>query len=673
MTFRMNEMRDEDPGRCFVGQRAFSSDDRQYFFGRTDESVALRQLLAENAVVILHGPAGCGKSSLLRAGLPAQLEDADLMLPPGRVADGSFFPEAALAGHNPHTLAVLAGWSPGDSRARLATLSLTEFLTRTTMAGRQPAMGAGRTIAVIDQVEKIFSDAATANQRSAFFADLIMALRATPRLRIILSVRSDDLDAVWTNLDDLGAGAVAVFSLAPLSRMASLKALREPAKLAGFQFADGTAELIVDSLIADTYVQPVQLQVVGSAVLHSLLPGARTIRLDVPAVTDVVTRALAQFCVEALAETATEQDVDPAGLGLWLEQACITPAGKRAAVTADRAAVRQATSILAGLTRRHLLTSERRSGGARWYLLASDPLVDLLQQVDMPSLMDARPTTEAATHLRIAADMLGRQELGLAERHARYALHGSRNEDLRLRFEAQSLLGNIAFRNGHLGEAKDCYWRAAELSEQLQDEVGVGRLLGAIGQLHAQQGCLAAALEDLQSAVARVPSDLALQTDLANVLWRSGQARAAASVFGTVLTVEPEFAEALAGRGQISAEDGNASLALDDLQALRRLRPSMGQQPELRSAYALALARAGRTDTAMEEANAAVASAQDNGQILLQAARVARASGARDRASALLQLAARASNPKVSVKELDEARRLLSSASWPESSSSSAR
>jgi tetratricopeptide (TPR) repeat protein len=170
-----------------------------------------------------------------------------------------------------------------------------------------------------------------------------------------------------------------------------------------------------------------------------------------------------------------------------------------------------------------------------------------------------------------------------------------------------------------------------------------------------------------------VPSDLALQTDLANVLWRSGQARAAASVFGTVLTVEPEFAEALAGRGQISAEDGNASLALDDLQALRRLRPSMGQQPELRSAYALALARAGRTDTAMEEANAAVASAQDNGQILLQAARVARASGARDRASALLQLAARASNPKVSVKELDEARRLLSSASWPESSSSSAR
>jgi hypothetical protein len=69
----------------------------------------------------------------------------------------------------------------------------------------------------------------------------------------------------------------------------------------------------------------------------------------------------------------------------------------------------------------------------------------------------------------------------------------------------------------------------------------------------------------------------------------------------------------------------------------------------------------------MEEADAAVASARDNGLIILRAARVARASGALDRASALLYMAAQASNPALSSEQLDKERRLLSSAAWPDS------
>ena len=40
------------------------------------------------------------------------------------------------------------------------------------------------------------------------------------------------------------------------------------------------------------------------------------------------------------------------------------------------------------------------------------------------------------------------------------------------------------------------------------------------------------------------------------MLWEAGQSQAAAAVFGTVLTVEPLSADALAGRGQIRAERG---------------------------------------------------------------------------------------------------------------------
>jgi tetratricopeptide (TPR) repeat protein len=662
----MNAIRGGGPAG-YVGQRAFDFDDRDCFFGRKDERAILRQLLIENSVIILHGPAGCGKTSLLQAGLAAELQDEGQVLPPGRVSDGSFFPEAALAGHNPYTLAVLSGWSPADSRASLAPLSLTDFLTQPALTSGQPATATGLIFAAIDQLEEIFADTTLAEQRNAFFADLTMALQVVPRLRVVLSVRGDYLDGVRMYQEPLSIRPEAIFFLGPLSRAAALDAVRGPAEQAGFQFAPGVVEHIVDNLVVDGRVEPVQLQVVCAALLQSLPPGARTIRLDVPAITSAAARAQAQFCTDVLADTAAEHDIGSAGLRSWLEHTFITPQATRAAVNADRAALGQPVSILHGLANRHLLTSERRSGGTRWYTLANDRLVAAVHQPGGFPPPDFPPEIDAATHLKIAADLVARREFALAEKHAWYALEGSDDQDLRLQANARSLLGNTSFEQGHLDEAEAHYRQAAELSEQLQDQVSVGRLLGAIGQLHARQGQYAAALEDLQSAVARVPGDLALQTDLANVLWRIGQAHAAVAVFGTVLTVEPEFTEALAGRGQISAENGNASSALDDLRALQRLRPSMGRQPELRSAYALALARAGRPDTAMEEADAAVASARDNGLIYLRAARVARASGALDRASALLHLAARASNPALSSEQLDEARRLLNSAAWPDS------
>jgi tetratricopeptide (TPR) repeat protein len=666
MTLGMNAIRGAGPAG-YIGQQAFGVDDATFFFGRARERAALGQLLLENPVVVLYGPAGCGRTSLLQAGLPAELQDKGLVLPPGRVWGSSFFPEAALAMHNRYTLAVLSGWSPADSRASLAPLSLTDFLTDPGLASGQPAAASGLVFAVIDQLEEVFAGSVLAEHRDAFFADLALALQAVPGLRVVLSVRDDHLDGVRQYQELLGIRPEAFFLLGPLSRAAALDAVRGPAEQAGFQFGAGVIEHLVDSLVADGQVEPVQLQVASAALLQSLPPGVRTVMPDLTAVTSIAAHALAQFCAGVLADTAAEHDIGTAGLRDWVTSTFITPQGTRAVADAARTAVGQLASIVHGLANRHLLTSTHRPGGTQSYLLANDLLVKALQEPGELLRPEPAPQIDAATHLKIAAELMARQEFTLAEKHARYALECSDDQNLRRQADAWSLLGNVAFERDHFGDAEDRYRQAAELSEQVQDQVSVGRLLGAIGQLHARRGEHMAALEDLQSAVARVPGDLALQADLAHALWRTGQAHAAVAVFGTVLTLEPEFAEALAGRGQISAENGNASSALSDFRALRRLRPSMGRQPELRSAYALALARTGQPDTAMAEADAAVASAQDNGPIFLRAARVARVSGAFDRASSLLQLAAQASNPALSSEQLDEARRLLTSAVLPDS------
>jgi tetratricopeptide (TPR) repeat protein len=238
--------------------------------------------------------------------------------------------------------------------------------------------------------------------------------------------------------------------------------------------------------------------------------------------------------------------------------------------------------------------------------------------------------------------------------------------ELRFQADALSLLGNITYLDCQSDIAEKYYRLAAELRDQLGDQPEVGRLFGAVGRIHIQQGNYVRALEDLQLALTRLPSDLALQTDFATALWLADQSQAAAAVFGAVLFVEPDSADALAGRGQIRAERGNAAAALDDLQTLQRIRPRVSQKPEVRSAYALALALAGRSETAMAEANAALASTHDSAVILLRAARVALVAGAVDRARELLRMAEGATRPALSSHQRAQMRRKLAEASGSE-------
>src|ERR1051325_9227099 len=55
--------------RPFIGLRPFEYNDRDYFFGRDDELDALELHVRQNSFVSVVGRLGCGKSSLISAGL----------------------------------------------------------------------------------------------------------------------------------------------------------------------------------------------------------------------------------------------------------------------------------------------------------------------------------------------------------------------------------------------------------------------------------------------------------------------------------------------------------------------------------------------------------------------------------------------------------------------------
>jgi len=656
----------------FVGPRVLDADDHDLFYGRGGECKELRSMLRSHRIVVLHGRAGCGKSSLLRAGLCPELGSDTDVLATGRVSGRSAYPQAALPDHNPLTLALLRSWSPEDPPSSLAQMSLTEFLRERAHASERPSR-APMIVAVVDQLEEIFSGPAQPQFRDDFFADIASAVRTVPRLRVILAVRTDalrSLEQYQHVIDvprcDMGIGG--------LRRGAAIEAVQGPMKRAGVWLADDLAAELVDDL-SDPIgtargpgeetgeIEPAQLQAACRHLYRALQPQV-VITSDFVDVHGLADKALAEFCADVLAETAIRHELSLAALTRWVQIAFVSADGTRAFVPeAHPATAGMPNSIVRGLLAGHLLTAVDSSG--RRYALASDRLLPAIAMIGRRTLPDDGAEIDAAEYLRLAVAVLADGELKLAQRHAWHALRATDRGNLRLQADSRSLLGNIAFERGQFELAEQQYLLAAQLSELRQDHAAVGRLLGAIGRIHAKQGRYNAALEDLQAAVTRLPGEITLQTELAKVLWHVGQPQAASAVFGSVLTVEPDYAEALAGRGQVRAEHGNAASALDDLQALRRLRPSMGDQPEVRSAYALALARSGRPESAMQEANAAMASAPDNGLIYLRAAMVASATGAPERATALLRKAEAATGPALSSEQRNEARRLMDSVSEP--------
>src|SRR2546421_5265318 len=62
------------PPNPFVGLRPFNSDEALLFFGRREQVIELLQQLHRTHFVAIVGSSGCGKSSLVRAGLIPKLK-----------------------------------------------------------------------------------------------------------------------------------------------------------------------------------------------------------------------------------------------------------------------------------------------------------------------------------------------------------------------------------------------------------------------------------------------------------------------------------------------------------------------------------------------------------------------------------------------------------------------
>jgi WD40 repeat protein len=232
----------------FPGLRPLEANEHRVFFGRAEETKELAQLLrspvehAKAAALVVVGASGCGKSSLVRAGLQPVMagEPGWWTLPP--IMPGAD-PVAALVRELAAATRQLGlDWTVTRVRQRLDTGGLTELADELLLSA--PGGPRRRLLVVVDQLEEVLTQTAPAER--ARFAELLRPTLDGP-VQLVATLRPEFLDQLLTD-PDLATLPAQIYPLRPLRREALRAVIERPARLAGIDVDNG----LVDRLVDDT-------------------------------------------------------------------------------------------------------------------------------------------------------------------------------------------------------------------------------------------------------------------------------------------------------------------------------------------------------------------------------------------------------------------------------------
>ena len=248
----MSEVRPENP---YVGLRPFDRDDSHLFFGRIEQLTELLERLYQTRFLGVVGSSGCGKSSLVRAGLVPALLGGFLVEERDRWHVATLQPGGAPLRNLAAALAATTATGSGPPEVAQLSAAIEEGHAEALTAWLAAAMDEKENLLlVVDQFEEVFAfrgrdqanrdgDRSPAERRelnrrraeAADFVDLVLALAEQRRLPVyvVLTMRSDylgDCD-VFTGLPEaMNAGR---YLVPRLTRRQMQEAIEGPARLFG--------------------------------------------------------------------------------------------------------------------------------------------------------------------------------------------------------------------------------------------------------------------------------------------------------------------------------------------------------------------------------------------------------------------------------------------------------
>jgi hypothetical protein len=258
----------------YPGLRPFNLGDEEFFFGREAQTCALYAKLRLNRLIAVVGRSGCGKSSLVRAGLLPVLIAESAARGTKKWSIAAFRPQGRPLMELGRTLLKLKTEVGGD---RLEVFDAeTQDLRRSRMDAmlRRNSLGlveAARELLsspddalliVVDQFEEIFRFEGTnrddANEATAFVRLLIEAINAdSPQIHVLLTMRLDFLGdcARFQRLPE--AISDGQFLVPNLSRAERRAAIEQPALKSGKQIRPEVTQRLLNEIGEDPDQLPV--------------------------------------------------------------------------------------------------------------------------------------------------------------------------------------------------------------------------------------------------------------------------------------------------------------------------------------------------------------------------------------------------------------------------------
>ncbi|WP_028808769.1 WD40 repeat domain-containing protein [Streptomyces canus] len=234
----------------YPGMKPFAAEDHMHFTGRDDVVADLVTRVCRarpTDPVVLVGPSGVGKSSLLRAGLLAELQ----LRHEAGTTPSAPWPVLLLPAPGAKPLQALARlWSEAVDRPFDDVLAdLTEGCFPPPRDDRPPCG-----LLVVDQFEEIFARAADPGERRQFIRLLCgpapeseRALRLR-RPRVVVGVRADHYGSCLAEAPLAQALARGQISLTPMSTESLRTAIEEPARRVGLTLETGLVQRLLHDL-----------------------------------------------------------------------------------------------------------------------------------------------------------------------------------------------------------------------------------------------------------------------------------------------------------------------------------------------------------------------------------------------------------------------------------------
>jgi WD40 repeat protein/energy-coupling factor transporter ATP-binding protein EcfA2 len=219
----------------YPGMVRFDAGSARFFHGREREVAELLRRLRHQRFVLVVGPSGSGKSSLILAGLVPEL----IRRQPGRWLVRSMRPGSQPLRALADSLGGLASPGPGAAATPPTRADLERAVTELLQRG-DPA--AERLLLVVDQLEEAFAQAST-HDRSAFLSALL-TLREVSRCTLVATMRADFYPELMT-CELWPVDPAERVEVTPLRGEALRRAIEQPALDVGVQLEPGLTERLV--------------------------------------------------------------------------------------------------------------------------------------------------------------------------------------------------------------------------------------------------------------------------------------------------------------------------------------------------------------------------------------------------------------------------------------------